>query len=209
MPTINAYPTEFAKLKNSADESGSLQRQVATFNSLLWVFDIRLDLHTDNDHDGHYSNFSLTLDLDTTLPATTVYAILYLATEGGPWNEYAVTSNFTISGSGSADAFSLQAQLDSGYPSDYYNHHIEIYDAYTDELIGTYGPADSHLLVDLPIESRFHDNSVSIVAGVSVGFGNNTNLTIAGTGAITPGSLCLFAILFLARRRRDIHSTVR
>jgi len=196
--SVNSYTDGFISSINSTgvNSPSPQQRQIATLNPFLWVFDIALDLHTDYDQDGHYSNFSLSIDLDTSLTATTVYAVLYLASEGGPWNEYAVTGNFTVSGRGSADTFSLLAELDTGYPSGYYDHYVEIYDANTHELIGSYGPADSHLFVGLPIESSFLDNSVS--------FGTDISLTFTGTGAMDSGPLCLLAFYFFARRRRRV-----
>jgi len=150
--------------------------------------------------DGHYSNFNLTLDLDTSFAATTVYAVLYLASEGGPWNEYAVTGNFTVSGRGSADTFSLNAELDSGYPSGYYNHYIEIYDAYTHELIGLYGPEDSWHLYGLPIESRAHDSEFT--------FGTDISLSFSGTGSIGPGLIALLASGIVMRRRQNRRTAV-
>ena len=173
-------------------------RLIASYNPNLWIFDISLHLNSDYDHDGHYSSFSLTLDLDTTLTATTVYAVLYLANEGGPWIEYAVTGNFTINGSGSADSFLLQAELDRGYPSGYYDHYIEIYDAYTHDLAGYYGPEDSHQLFALPIESLQHDDAIR--------FSTDISLSFSGTGAIGsdaagPVPLLLLAAVALIRRR--------
>ena len=204
--TVNSYSDGFSEGREPASAPELLQRQIATLNSFLWVFDITLDLGTDYDQDGHYSDFSLSLDLDTTLTSTSVYAVLYLAADGGPWNEYAVTGNFTISGRGSADTFSLQAELDRGYPSGYYDHYIEIYDAHSHELIGTYGPADSHLFAGLPVEGRSNDtflNNTVVSFGADVGFGNNVNLSIAGTGALSPGAFVLLTFFLLARRRRN------
>jgi len=193
--TIHSYTSTFEKSRNVATKGKQTRpdRQIAGYNPIMWIFDVALHLHTDYDHDGHYSNFSLSLDLDTSLNASTVYAVLYLANEGGPWNEYAVTGNFTVSGTGSADTFSLQAELDSGYPSGYYNHHIEIYDAYSHELIGSYGPDDSHQLYGLPIESRMHEEDFT--------FGTDISLSFTGTGALGSGpSLLIVAILMIRRR---------
>lgn len=193
--SVHYYPSEFAKAPSqlSRNSATHTDRKIASYYPLLWIFDVTLNLNTDHDHDGHYSNFSLTLDLDTTFTATTVYAVLYLANEGGPWNEYAVTGNFTISGSGSADTFSLNAELDSGYPSGYYNHYIEVYDAYTHELIGTYGPDDSHQFFGLPIESRMHDDELH--------FGTDISLSFSGTGSMGPITLLLSLGCLLIRRR--------
>ncbi len=193
--SVHHYPTAFATApeKPSINSATHADRKIASYNPFLWIFDVALHLNTDHDHDGHYSNFSLTLDLDTTFTATTVYAVLYLANEGGPWNEYAVTGNFTISGSGSADTFSLNAELDSGYPSGYYNHYIEVYDAHTHELIGTYGPEDSHQLYGLPIESRMHDDAFH--------FDTDITLSFSGAGSMGPTTVFFTLGCFMIRRR--------
>jgi hypothetical protein len=192
--TVHDYTTEFKATSDTHTIAAQTDRRIASHNPLLWIFDVVLHLHTDYDHDGHYSNFSLTIDFDTSLTATTVYAVLYLAHEGGPWNEYAVTGNFTIDGSGSADSFSLTAELDSGYPSGYYNHYIEVYDAFTHELIGVYGPNESHHLSGLPIESRMHDESIS--------FGTDISLSFSGTGSVAPLPLLALGLLIGVYRRR-------
>ncbi len=189
--SIHTYTPDTKTTRDPASNLSlaTADRQIARYNPYLWVFDISLHLNTDYDHDGHYSSFSLTLDLDTTLSATTVYAVLYLANEGAPWIEYAVTGNFTISGSGSADSFLLQTELDSGYPSGYYDHYIEIYDAYTHELAGFYRPEDSHQLFALPIESLQHDDAIR--------FGTDISLSFTGTGAIGSDAAGLAPLLLL------------
>lgn len=192
--TVHDYNTEFKAASDTHTIAAQTDRRIASYNPLLWIFDVVLHLHTDYDHDGHYSDFSLTIDFDTSLTATTVYAVLYLAHEGGPWNEYAVTGNFTIDGSGSADSFSLTAALDSGYPSGYYNHYIEVYDAHTHELIGVYGPNESHHLAGLPIESRMHDERIS--------FGTDISLSFSGTGSFAPLPLLALGLLVGVYRRR-------
>lgn len=190
---LSAFETTLNALANKTPTTPD--RQIAEYNPVLWIFDVALDLHSDYDHDGHYSTFNLTLDLDTNLSASTVYAALYLATDGGPWNEYAVTSNFTVRGRGSEDTFSLQAELDSGYPRGYYNHHIEIYDAYSHELIGSYGPADSHQFHGLPMESRIHEDQFSI--------GTDITLSFSGTGSMDIELLALCVIVTLRCRRKS------
>jgi hypothetical protein len=200
--SVHTYTTPFLTTANKLTPaiSSTPDRHTASYSPSLWIFDVTLNLHTDYDQDGHYSNFNLTLDLDTSFAATTVYAVLYLASEGGPWNEYAVTGNFTVSGRGSADTFSLHAELDSGYPSGYYNHYIEIYDAYTHELIGLYGPEDSWHLYGLPIESRAHDSEFT--------FGTDISLSFSGTGSIGPGLIALLASGIVMRRRQNRRTAV-
>ncbi|MEM7260165.1 MAG: choice-of-anchor H family protein, partial [Pseudomonadota bacterium] len=150
----------------------------------------------DYDSDGYYSDFSISFDFDTHLSTSLVYAVLYVSTPGGPWIEYAVTSNFLVGGSGGGDAYTINATLDNGYQTGYYDHYIEVYDAYTDEYLAGFGPQDSHVLHGLPFESTPFDHHRGI-ASVSLNF--------TGTGAIDSGSvgaLALGRVVMLRRRGR-------
>ena len=55
---------------------------------------------------------------------------MYLSYEGGPWNEYAETEDFTIFGTSSEDEYVLVSELMSGYPTGSYDILIELFDAY-------------------------------------------------------------------------------
>ena len=120
--------------------------------------------------------------------------MLYLSLGGGQWTEYAVTSNFTIHGAGSYDSYFIEADLDSGYPSGYYDHYIEVYDAYSHDFLVSHGPNDSHALIGLPFESRYHDRRYSISSDITLSF--------TGTGSAGwPLLLPLFVVLITRRRR--------
>lgn len=145
-------------------------RQINSHNNNFWINQASVQLNTDYDHDGHYSSFTLTFDVDTHLIAPAVYAVLYLSQQDNNWIEYAVSSNFTVRGSGSYDAYTIDANLDSGYPSGYYDQYIEIYDAYSHEFLIGHGPRDSYSLQALPIESSYHDNRFTLSSDISLSF---------------------------------------
>ena len=48
-------------------------------NSGFFVFDVSISLTLDNDRDGHFSSFSVSLDVDSSFPSRSVYAVMYLS----------------------------------------------------------------------------------------------------------------------------------
>ena len=120
--------------------------------------------------------------------------MLYLSLGGGAWTEYAVTGNFSIHGATSYDSYFIEADLDSGYPSGYYDHFIEVYDAYSHEFLASHGPNDSHALISLPFESRFNDGRFSISSDIT--------LSLSGTGFAGWSFLLPLGALWLTRRWR-------
>ena len=183
--------TPAAQAAAKADSNPRL-RQPLSHNNHYWIQQSSITLNTDHDHDGHYSSFSLTFDVDTHYAASFVYAVLYLSLGGGQWTEYAVTSNFTIHGAGSYDAYFIDADLDSGYPSGYYDHYIEVYDAYSHDFLVSHGPNDSHALIGLPFESRYHDRRFSI----------SSDITLTFTGAGSAGWSLLLPLIVVCFTRR-------
>ena len=103
-----------------------------------------------------------------------LYAVLYLSLQDNNWTKYAVSSNFIVQGSGTHDAYTIETNLDSGYPRDYYDQYIELYDANSHKLLIGYGPTDSYCLQGLSIESSHHDNR-SLLS-------NDLTLSLSGTG---------------------------
>ncbi len=176
------------QLQVQSQNSPDQKRTVRNHQHNLWLYDISIGLNSDYDSDGHYSDFSITLDFDTSVAASFVYAVLYVSSENGPWNEYAVSGNFTINGADSNDAYTIYATLDSGYPTGYYDHYVELYDAYTHEFILSVGPQDYHYFHDLPFESAIHDN-------YAYGFSSTISLNFTGTGSTGPFSIALLALL--------------
>jgi len=172
-------------------------RQVSNHNHGLWFFDVSIGFTTDHDYDGHYSAFTISLDLETDLSPTSVYAVFYLVDGYGTRLEYAVTSDFVVSGYNSDDAIFIETRLDSGYRSDYYDHYIEIYDAYSHSLLLHYGPENNHHFHHLPFESHYWDTRGGSYASVSLSFGGAGSLSFAPLLLLT----CLITVA--ARRRHS------
>lgn len=181
------YP---ALLTEKASEYAPTAKQrLAAHASDFWIYSAGVDLSFDYDHDGHYSGFAISFDVDTLLGHAPVYAVLYLSLEGGPWNEYAVTGVFTVSGSVADDAVYVETELESGYPSGHYDHYLEIYDAHSHALLADYGPHDSHQWRGLPFEGYNHDQ---------FNFDATLSLDFTGTGSFDPLTLLLFPALGVA-----------
>ncbi len=176
-----------------------LTRQTASLNGDILVYDVTIEPTNDYDGDGHYSTFNVSLDVDTIFRTSTVYAVLYLSHDGGAWSEYAVTGDFTISGSGPVDRYTLTATLDSGYPSGYYDHFVEIYDAHTHALVGSYGAGNSHAQLEFSFESTYHD---SYYDDNGSGFGTSVSVRFSGTGSTGIPSIIALLLVIAIRRIR-------
>jgi hypothetical protein len=108
----------------------------------------------------------LLFDADTYFAVADVYAVVYLSLDGGPWNEYAATDDFTLFGASSEDDYVIVTELLSGYPSGSYDILIELFDAYDNTFLASYGPDDTPELSFLPLEDV--DRDVADVPEVTV-----------------------------------------
>ncbi len=160
---------EFGALVKTGERTGS-KRAAAhlkttspgtqSLNIDFWFYTADVVLFNDLDRDGYYHGIDLLFDADTYFNSAEVYAVVYLSYEGGPWNEYAATENFTIFGSSSDDDYVLVTELLEGYPAGSYDILIELYDAYDDAFLAWIGPEDTSELAFLPIEDANRDVAV-------------------------------------------------
>ena len=126
-------------------------------NADFWFYLADVELYGDSDRDGYYSGIDLLFDIDTYYSAADIYAVAYLSHEGGPWEEYAVTEDFTIFGSSGGDDYIVVTDLVAGYPRAEYDILIEAFDAYTGEFLAYIGPEDTSELAFLPLEDMERD----------------------------------------------------
>ena len=122
-----------------------------------WIYDADVVLYDDFDNDGFYRFLSVRIDADTLRDSAYVYAELYLSSDGVNWEWYHTTDDFWIGGETSDDELYVETELTTGYPTDYYDLLIELYDAdfgtYSDE----FGPLQSDGMALLPIEDATQD----------------------------------------------------
>lgn len=152
-----------------------------------WIYSVDVDLFSDHDGDGYYYGIDLLFDADTIYAAADVYAVAFLSYEGGPWNEYAVSNDFTLFGATATDDYVLVSELLTGYPAGRYDLLLELYEADTGIFVASLGPAESFELADLPLEDADRDQPQVVV-------------TTGGGGAA--GALLLTLLAGIAWRRR-------
>ena len=144
--------------KLSGGETADSASQSSSFD--FWIFDVDVQLFYDDDGDGYFYGVDLLFDADTIYNSADVYAAVYLSYEGGPWNEYAVTDDFTIFGASGSDEFVLVSELMSGYPTGDYDLLIELFDSYDGAFVASFGPEDTSELAFLPLEDFERDAPV-------------------------------------------------
>ena len=141
----------------SRKQSKSSSLQSTSPNTDFWFYLADVELYGDSDRDGYYSGIDLLFDVDTYYSVADIYAVAYLSYEGGPWEEYAVTEDFTIFGASGTDDYVIVTDLVSGYPRGDYDILIEVFDADTSEFLAWFGPEDTSELAFLPLEDMDRD----------------------------------------------------
>jgi hypothetical protein len=141
-----------------ATESGKTSSAAAKGSNDFWIYYADVVLFNDDDRDGYFHGIDVLFDADTYFEVADVYAVLYLSHEGGPWNEYAVTETFTISGATSDDEYVVVTELMSGYPTGSYDLLIELYDTLDGSFVADMGPEDTSDFALLPLEDFNRDD---------------------------------------------------
>jgi hypothetical protein len=141
----------------SGGQSKASRNESMSPNPDFWFYLADVELYGDSDRDGYFSGIDLLFDVDTYYSAADIYAVAYLSYEGGPWEEYAVTEDFTIFGSSGTDDYVIVTDLVSGYPRGDYDILIEVFDAHTGEFLAFFGPEDTSELAFLPLEDMDRD----------------------------------------------------
>jgi hypothetical protein len=143
-------------IQQQAARSLSARPQVQNLNHEFWIYDATVTLYSDVDFDGYYHHFSVEFDADTIFEHADVYARLYLS-RGDTFQEYHTTSVFHLDGESELDFFEVDSELLSGFPSGDYEVLIELYDAFSDELVATLDGNDDADLYFLSLESQDYE----------------------------------------------------
>ena len=181
---------EFAPLRTTGVRHTSKQSLAAgpsratTAGNDFWFYTADVVLFNDHDGDGHFHGIDLLFDADTIYLEADVYAVVYLSLEDGPWNEYSVTDNFTLYGQAAEDEYVIVTELVSGYPTGSYDLLIELFDAYDDSFLASFGPVDTSELAFLPLEDADRDIPY-----------NGPTTVIVDEGGGSPGWLLLLVLL--------------
>ena len=196
---------DYAVMERKAPASQSAAKSDSTMESAtqaarlvvddFWFYEVDVILFYDDDGDGYYYGIDLLFDVDTYYDVADVYAAVYLSYEGGPWNEYAVTEDFTIYGTSANDEYVLVTELASGYPTGEYDILIELFDAFDGAYLASIGPEDTSELAFLPLEDYNRD---------APGFDRPVVVNRGGGGAA--GIWLLIPLAAILRRRKDAAS---
>lgn len=183
---------EHDPLQTAADKTRERPAGKATTGSTaqsadpnFWFYTADVELFNDFDRDGYYYGIDLLFDADTSYVAADVYAVIYLSYEYGPWNEYAETDDFTLFGSSGTDEYVVETELVSGYPTGNYDILIELYDAWDNTFLASYGPEDTSELSLLPLEDSTRDARS----------GGQTQVVVNSGGGGSVGWLLLLGLL--------------
>jgi len=177
---------EFAALSLSGDRSKTARaksqqktsgNEVQAPNTDFWFYTADVELFNDRDRDGYYSGIDLLFDADTYYDVADVFAVIYLSYEYGPWNEYAETETFTIFGASADDEYIVETDLIEGYPTGNYDILIELYDAYDNSFVASFGPEDTSELAILPLEDDARDAPQGTTTQVVVNSGGGGSLS--------------------------------
>ena len=198
-----------ASAKRDASALRSTQQASAstTPNTDFWFYSVDVDIYGDRDVDGYYTTVDILFDVDTYHTLEEVYAVLYLSYEGGPWEEYADTEDFWISGSSASDDYVIVSDLVSGYPTGSYDVLIELFDAWDNSFVAFIGPEDTSELALLPLEDEQRDAAIGPNPQPEV-------VSRGGGGAMDVSTLAFFVLASVTagvaaiRRRRQPGSLV-
>lgn len=156
-PLVRTGPRDGSDTRARFGKPGAGSTAAEAGGDDFWVYDADVVVFNDDDNDGFFHGIDVLFDVDTIYAAADVYAVLYLSLEGGPWNEYAVTEDFTLFGATATDEYVLVTELMSGYPTGSYDLLIEIFDAFDGSFLADFGPADSSAVAYLPLEDYDRD----------------------------------------------------
>lgn len=189
---INAHkegliPTKYKSQKFNNNSQSDVPAAFANpiYNEFA-IYEASSRLFEDNDYDGFYQTFSVTFDADVygyyPNQYADVYAEMYLSRDGEPWVHYYTTDIFTVVGDSTGDDFEVLTTLNSGYPADYYDVLIDLYEVGYTDIVATVNSDDFDSLYALPLESSDRD------------YIENGNSSSEGHGG---GSVSLIALLGL------------
>lgn len=190
-------PDEDGDLINLALESLDYETQVAFHFDL---FSIDTTLRYDDDHDGFYSQYEVTLDIDTADGHADLYAEVYLRGQSqGGWVYEHTTDVFSIHGLSSSDHYTFSADLLTGYDADYYDVLIEVYDANSQLHVLSIG-SETNALSGLALEDQELDGVIYETYESSTA----VDTEYGGAGQWDLRLLFILAVILLRHRKRHV-----
>jgi hypothetical protein len=158
-------------------------------NSAAYLDDIRFRLIADDDGDGFYSKFELTVDVDHPEYWSDVELILYLKGDNDTdWITLLHSDPFSVSGLSNLDKQSYILSLKSGYRADFYHFRIRLIHTDSGQLLDDWDSIHSQRL---PLESRDRDDDFYYPESPSV----HVEAYAGGLPLITIALLLLLALI--------------
>jgi hypothetical protein len=124
-----------------------------------YVYDATTDLFADHDGDGYFHRLRVRFDADTA-QSSLIYAEIYVSADGQAWEHLYSTRDFSVVGTDPDDDYEVETDLVSGYSTGLYDVLIELHDAADGTLLDEYGPNESPLFAQQPLEDSARDGIV-------------------------------------------------
>lgn len=131
--------------------------QIVWFDSDTWISDIGTLLFRDQDRDGYFSGFSLSVDVDTHYKQAEVYLAIGIQRAIGQPERLHTTQTFKVYGHSLADEYRIDIDLLSNYPAGDYDLNIDLHDAFDHRILDSVSAAEFSNLFRLPLESEDMD----------------------------------------------------
>ena len=167
-PTVQANTRQFLSSFEIVSPKETAEKEFKTNNNSdgtvttkVVVYNVKVNLKTDNNGNEYYSKVQWLFDIDAEEP-TNVYVIVYFKDENDSIPDYWLTGDgmrsdiFTLVGYESEDEVAHSVLFYMGYNKEKTDRKIEVY--YEDgRLACTYGPDDDPDLKGIPAESIEYD----------------------------------------------------
>ena len=151
----------------------------------------------DDDADGYYSQFRISLDPDANIDGNLVYAKVWVRAAGDTWIEEHTSEDFLVDATGEADVYSFTVDWISGYPTSFYDVQIDLYESASGLLVASAG-SERPELAEIPLE----DQSLDIRPNPpTLGSGGNASSSERGGGSFALLWLVLLLGLGVVRSR--------
>jgi hypothetical protein len=161
------------------------------------IAEVFTDLIADDDGDGFYSRFQITIDPDADFDSRLVYAEVWVRARGGEWIKEFVTEDWRVDTSGFADEYVIDADWVSGYPTSYYDVQVDLFDSASGALVASAG-SDRDDFAQIPLEDRSRDVRPS---SPTPGGGGSSSSREGGGGSMSVAFVLGLLSLAAVRRR--------
>ncbi len=146
-----ASSSKTARLRKTSPESSTNAFGFEIYDAVVYLLE-------DMDNDGFYSEFDVEIDVDVDSGFADVYAEIYFRNGNGDWQYLTTTEVFEIESNLASDSYTVAIQLLDGFPTDYYDILIDVYEDGFAGIVATLEPFDDGDLEFLPLEDILNDS---------------------------------------------------